>query len=302
MAMVERSPPGPSYAPSVSSNVDEFKCLCCNEIMDFEAQECYVIVICNHIFHRVCIEQALSISGQCPFCNEVCQLSDLNKYFPVPPVINEIGTQTDVNRKTRPTIRGKARGAMANRPTTRSLSKNLYKDNNNFSMNVSPQRPHTDLMDRMEGSPNHNRPEHPHVPTSVGIQANQVPSTGNMQNSNQIDYARINVMIESCMSKMFENMNIRHNPPIPVPPTDFVPRLTAQSLHRLPNAQPFPPGPSNVRSGSNHDREVENFVAMRPEKATSIIQNWNIKFSGSSSGLTVEEFLYRIKSLTAEHF
>lgn len=52
----------------------------------------------------------------------------------------------------------------------------------------------------------------------------------------------------------------------------------------------------------DHHSYREQSSMMRPEKVTSIVQNWNVKFDGSSSGLTVEEFLYRIKSLTEEHF
>lgn len=41
---------------------------------------------------------------------------------------------------------------------------------------------------------------------------------------------------------------------------------------------------------------------MHADKITSVIQNWNLKFDGSSTGLHVEEFLYRIRSLTKENF
>lgn len=41
---------------------------------------------------------------------------------------------------------------------------------------------------------------------------------------------------------------------------------------------------------------------MSSEKETSIIQSWNLKFDGSPSGLNVDEFLYRIKSLTNDSF
>lgn len=34
------------------------------------------------------------------------------------------------------------------------------------------------------------------------------------------------------------------------------------------------------------------------DKITSIIQNWNLRFDGSSTGLNVDEFLYRVRSLT----
>ena len=36
-------------------------------------------------------------------------------------------------------------------------------------------------------------------------------------------------------------------------------------------------------------------------RVTNILQSWNIKFDGSDSGLSVEEFIYRIKSLTNDY-
>lgn len=38
------------------------------------------------------------------------------------------------------------------------------------------------------------------------------------------------------------------------------------------------------------------------DKVTSIIQNWGLKFDGTSNGLYVEEFLYRLRSLTNDYF
>lgn len=41
---------------------------------------------------------------------------------------------------------------------------------------------------------------------------------------------------------------------------------------------------------------------LSPEKITSIILNWNVKFDGSSSGLRCDEFIYRIRCLTHDNF
>ncbi|KAI8115994.1 hypothetical protein CVS40_11862 [Lucilia cuprina] len=50
-----------------------------------------------------------------------------------------------------------------------------------------------------------------------------------------------------------------------------------------------------------HSHVDENF-AIRADKITSIIQNWNVRFDGSSQGISVDEFLYRVRSLTRENF
>lgn len=38
------------------------------------------------------------------------------------------------------------------------------------------------------------------------------------------------------------------------------------------------------------------------DKITLVIQNWGLKFDGTFTGLNVEEFLYRLRTLTHEHF
>lgn len=45
-----------------------------------------------------------------------------------------------------------------------------------------------------------------------------------------------------------------------------------------------------------------NNRTIHADKITQVIQNWNLKFDGSSNGLQVEEFLYRVKSLTLDTF
>lgn len=37
------------------------------------------------------------------------------------------------------------------------------------------------------------------------------------------------------------------------------------------------------------------FVNMSPDKITSVIQHWNLKFDGSTSALSVQEFIYRVE-------
>lgn len=45
-----------------------------------------------------------------------------------------------------------------------------------------------------------------------------------------------------------------------------------------------------------------NIFHLSPEKVTSIIQSWNVRFDGTSQGLRCDEFIYRIRSLTQENF
>ncbi|KAL7726475.1 hypothetical protein ACLKA6_001097 [Drosophila palustris] len=58
------------------------------------------------------------------------------------------------------------------------------------------------------------------------------------------------------------------------------------------------PPPDFPRSSSRtSSRSISN---LSPEKVTQMIQNWGVKFDGAPIGQTVQEFLYRAKSLTED--
>lgn len=280
---VARSPP-----PQESS---EANCLICKAPMIFDSQECYIIAICNHIFHRHCIESTLSQSAECPNCRRPCELADLRKYclqtFSATNIL-ELGNSDNNSlslsgSKSRPVTRSKARGALAKRYNTRNMEKN-------FPMEDNPPN--------MGGSTPHDSPPFSHDPTVNFTQVqtrrfqadtnNNLPSqaTPSFPRSNRnMDYARINQMIESSISRALQNLNLSS---------------TNQNQSQVPS-----PRERNIFSGNNHslpNNLIEESNSFRSEKVTSIIQNWHIKFDGSANGLSVEEFLYRVRSLTRENF
>ncbi|KAM8702310.1 hypothetical protein ACLKA7_004974 [Drosophila subpalustris] len=58
------------------------------------------------------------------------------------------------------------------------------------------------------------------------------------------------------------------------------------------------PPPDFPRSSPRtSSRSISN---LSPEKVTQMIQNWGVKFDGAPKGQTVQEFLYRVKSLTED--
>lgn len=118
----------------------------------------------------------------------------------------EISTQTETNKKNRPTIRGKVRGAMANRPMTRGYSKNLFSDHLNNTLENTSRPVSTNLMEVNEqNSPTLNTISH----------TDQIPGPEplfvlpNIPSVDEIDYTRINRMIEESVSKMFRNCNLQ---------------------------------------------------------------------------------------------
>lgn len=68
-----------------------------------------------------------------------------------------------------------------------------------------------------------------------------------------------------------------------------------------PLSAPAPPPPVINMSTNNNNHSFNHSdysLSSHPEKITSMIRNWNIKFDGSKTGLTVDEFIYRITSMT----
>ena len=72
------------------------------------------------------------------------------------------------------------------------------------------------------------------------------------------------------------------------------------TIHNIPRT--VPPSNDNNCNRIVSPGSYSNFSNLHNDKITSIIQNWGLKFDGTSTGLTVEEFLYRLKTLTNDNF
>lgn len=309
----------PLNQPMAPVSIQPSVCDICKETMN-EGQDCLIISVCSHPFHRVCIESHLSTSSECPVCKHACELSELRTLVialkpPPPPKV---------------TTRGKGRGAMIRQYNTRSASRNLFRDNptslnNSAEQQLTPNR-NSGVSDNYVISPFANNPNsNPNNGTSVGI-----------------DYTEINRMIEASISRMYQtlnfsqaspanplhnidlqppnidpnsvnnfrndmtscNPNIASNIPNDVPNNNFV-----RNLNQNPNFNPNINNPSNLQlpgnsQASNFSSNTFSFNAnnMHADKVTSIINNWNLKFDGSPNGLNIDEFLYRVRTLTKETF
>lgn len=276
-------------------------CKICNERL-CEGQDCMIISECNHVFHSRCIEQYLSHSSECPTCKRVCSLSELRK-------VNVKYQSLDKPKA----LRGKTRGITASQYNTRSSARNLFTDaNRNTLVDVgipteneldnllTPNR--TQYTDNLNQNIQHNSP--------VRNFSNNIQPT--------IDYSQINFMIENTVSRLLSNLHLlpattenfstQNHPPTQLPPPirnsqQYVsPQINppiqvtmpssqvANNLHHIPNVQ-----------GLNNSSFNEHFT-IKSDKITNIIQNWHIRFDGSTQGISVDEFLYRVKVLTGEHF
>lgn len=285
--MMERSPQ--ASGPVSQSAHDNQNCKICNEKLS-EGQECMILSECNHVFHDQCIETYLSHSAECPNCKRPCILSELKK-------IN-IQNKSLAFEKAKG-ARGKPRGAMAKHPNTRSHSKNLFSESsqNTFTEFALNNENETEIsLTPGRGKSPTNMPQH-----VIGYR------TSNTQQG--IDYNQINQIIENTVSRLLANLNLvpdstshnRQNYHQTESPTQH-PILDQNNNMRRDNRPP-----SNIPSAfpnpqANFNSSFEENFAVRPDRITSIIQNWNIKYDGSVQGISVDEFLYRVGVLTKEHF
>ncbi|KAL7723997.1 hypothetical protein ACLKA6_016364 [Drosophila palustris] len=89
----------------------------------------------------------------------------------------------------------------------------------------------------------------------------------------QVDYSFVQNMIEETVTKIMTSLNI--------------------------NARPNPVE-SHVISAPLRETPSPISSSLFVRKTADIMQKWNIQFDSSTDGLGVEEFIYRIKSLTDE--
>lgn len=120
---------------------------------------------------------------------------------------------------------------------------------------------------------------------SPGCGHNSSPGTNNTRSRNNLGNEPIlaseNINIQSIhptgQSNPPNSLGNNNRPIFNLPPPN---RFACTSAH-LPNSQ---------------------LSTFSTDKITSIIQSWFLKFDGSPTGLNVEEFLYRLKSLTKDNF
>lgn len=326
--MAEQAAPLSEDQSSASTNVTSSTCLVCNESMN-EGQDCLLISHCQHSFHRECIESHLSTSGQCPVCQHPCELNELRSYVVTP-------KRQPVSKQAK---RGKGRGAMARGYNTRSASRNLFQDMQNVSFNneINPQ------PDPQQGESQINNSINNDNFRISPFTTNTRPAS---TNSATVDYAEINRMIESNITRILQNLNLSqipmmsyNNNNLPQIPITSYNNSNSQPINtnnlrenntlynishsngnfpnqnRSINPNSIPNSDTNAHGtvpqcvqfsgysqNSNSTSHTTNHSNIHADKVTSIINNWNLKFDGSTNGLTINEFLYRVKTLTNETF
>lgn len=280
---MDRSPASsslPTQAPLAPVSIGPSVCHICNNTMT-EGQDCLILNECSHAFHRSCIENYLATSSQCAICQRACELNELRKLIIEQP-------SAPMNK---PPPKTKARGAMAKHYNTRSVVRNVFQDTRN---------PLLDISGCSQGVP----PSTPirNVPNLTGnCVVSPIPSTTNAPTASSIDYHEMNRIVQENLSRFFQNFNL-------MPSSNgnnnnnqhqALPHNNIGSNANFPNNVRTNVHIPNMSPNSLYNSQIGN---MPTDKITSIIQHWNLKFDGSSTGLNVEEFLYRLTALTRDNF
>lgn len=174
------------------------------------------------------------------------------------------------------------------------------------------------------------------IPSNVTeSNSNNMFSFPNLNNQNMNTNRQLNISANNNQQPVSDNVNFlqQQQPSNDILPrsvqnfqpnpnnfnTQAIPNIPSQNCHPQiqasfqQNSQNNPPQSNNnnppqmncnshLLNLSNNSFLHSNNTNMPLDKITSIIQNWNLKFDGSSNGLNVEEFLYRLKSLTSDYF
>lgn len=132
---------------------------------------------------------------------------------------------------------------------------------------------------------------------------NSIPSNNNVNISNQQEINGNNTRSNQILSN--HNLNLPSQPNLSQNHRQFQPPNNGHQ--RIDQSGPAHANINFVQNShfsnlSPNSIMNSNTSNMPLDKITSIIQNWNLKFDGSTNGLNVEEFLYRLGSLTSDYF
>lgn len=273
---LEHTPPPmqpPPPLPVAPVSIEPSVCHVCNQTM-IEGEDCLIINECSHAYHRICIENFLSSTSECPVCKRSCQLNELRKLV--------------IKTKVVPNIRGKGRGALASRYNTRSSSRNLFQENSNNQI---------DSITTPERTPNRQGN------VAVSSQDEDVQRSSKDTNSSTVNYEEINRMIEQNVTKLLQNLNMLPTPNINRSIPNDIPLLNSnqRNVSFSHNSERNRPMQNNAQN-TNSPQTFLSYGSLNIDKVTLVIQNWNLKFDGTPTGLNVEEFLYRLRSLTQDYF
>lgn len=263
---------------------------------------------CKHTFHRTCARSWLGETQNCPTCKTPCLLSQVD--FPdqsAELLLNLLssdegnrdaqGGVDDANRNTgtKPKSKSSRGKTTFGRPVTRSmnfqgnLAEAVMRDSNCGTQRVK----FTDKDDDRNQCRSENRSQVDYDLIRNIVCAEQERNFRGLA-------ASLNDMIERQVRACFDNMTISESPRgSNISEYDWpreMPSMGAGVRNFSSNRDDHPSVDRRNTHTSNRTR-----CSVVPEKVSSLIQNWHLKFDGSKDGISTDEFVYRVEALTRQN-
>lgn len=133
----------------------------------------------------------------------------------------------------------------------------------------------------------------------------QIHSQNNNTSALVVDVDELNRIVEPNVTRLLSNLNVIPGIVPNILPMSNPNIITRPETNSGNNVRPLisPVQPAEAQRSSNF-LNISNLSgsSFSTDKVSSIIHSWHLTFDGSPSGLSVEEFLYRLRSLTIDHF
>ncbi|EAL58467.1 hypothetical protein WwAna0364, partial [Wolbachia endosymbiont of Drosophila ananassae] len=241
-------------------------CVICENVME-NTQPC-VITNCKHIFHKSCMELRFhpDKENECPSCLAKVLRKDVKVV---------VG---NCSPGAKP---GDERERQLNRPNTRSVVRQLQLEDANREIGTSQ-------SDQRLNWAQINPQSESERSLNTRLANNEIPRNSPQRGRSQRGRPQRQLPRNN---DNWVRPNIEH--------------LVRETVDRMLSSLVLRNGVENSMGQDQRDFDVPSPRAFSSghtsNKVADIIQKWGVRFEGTAEGLSVDEFLYRVKVLTREH-
>ena len=150
--------------------------------------------------------------------------------------------------------------------------------------------PPTNFVSTASTRPNYDFPPAPSALSNQNIEHRILSA---VQSRMESEFSRMNALMVQ-MSQQLQNLSVRE----PEWPQEQFPPLSSRNTAQatFPQNQSF----QNIDIPRERPSNVSSVAIMNSSKVANLINNWHLTFSGASTGMTVEKFIYMVNSLVSD--
>lgn len=243
--------------------------------------------ICKHVFHKPCINDYVRSKTSCPICGvqivkDSAPTASGSSRKPPTQIVTRSSSKAksfDAGRATDLVSTDQARVAAGIPTSVSSVDENLLKD----IVATALAEQQTVIMTNLSGQISkmiENSLEASLSRLSLAYSTRNMtgPSTSNRNPSMQT--------VDDVEQRTFEQL-------LGLPPTN-------DSRHNVSTGADFYQAGSALNRSHNGGSNTFSDLVFRPDKVSQIMLNWRLKFTGNSSSLSVDKFIYRVEALTKQ--